>query len=813
MSIDSTTFRSRFAVDASIGKRFRRSLLLQTVALAVIGNPALAQSDPSNDSAMISNDQTEQEGRVETGIGVIVVTARRREESLQDTPISISAFTTQALKQRGIETVTDIGNFTPNVRFNSSTPVSASNATAAIFIRGIGQNDYQLSADPGVGLYLDGVYISRGVGNVLDVLDIERVEVLRGPQGTLFGRNTIGGAVNVVTRKPGNEFRGNFGLTTGSFERAQLNASVDIPIAPGIYSNVVGYYHNRNGYVEGAIPGAPDLGDTDALAGRLAFRFEPTSRLTIDVSVDGSRSREESAPNVLIFADETADAAAIYNGALSGAPGICANPADPSRLSDPRCFNNQWALGPFSHAGTFETPYPLFDTFGSRPYQSGSETDIWGANATIEWELGPDISVKSITAYRSVEGFWTRDADHTPFSIVQTINDWNQEQFSQEVQLLGSLVDGRLDYVFGAYYADEQGVHLDVVSILDAIFLSGADLEAKSLAFFGQATFEIIEGLDLTAGIRWTEDKKTFFNTNQIVAVAGLFTGAPLNPDGSGLMDGDPLMGPAGNATIKDSAWTPMINLAYRWNDSLMTYVSYSEGFKGGGFTQRVFPPLGFIPTFRPEFSTTYELGFKADIGRIARLNGAVFRNDYIDLQLTVNDPTLGFAPIVQNAAAARIEGFELEFDLRPADGLQLQAGLGYLDARYLEVDIAGRNAGVSVDDSLQNAPEWTISTGISYDWEIGDLGYLTPRVDWSYRSTIANDAVNTPLLIQRGYQLLNSSISFRDSSERFSLRLAVNNITDEVFLSSGYFDAFAGIVEGVYGRPREWSLTGSYRF
>lgn len=802
----------QFAGRSSDRGNYRRAFFLQSVALVLLGSPAFAQSGPAN-GASTTTDDNEREARRSAGIETIVVTARRREESLQDTPISISAFTSEGLEQRGIETVTDIGDFTPNVRFNSSTPISASNATAAIFIRGIGQNDYQLSADPGVGLYLDGVYISRGVGNVLDVLDIERVEVLRGPQGTLFGRNTIGGAVNVVTRKPSDEFRGEVELTTGSFERAQISASIDVPIAPGVYTNLVGFYHNRDGHVKGAVPGAPDLGDTDALAGRLALRLEPTSSVTVDVSIDASRSREESAPNVLLFGDETADAAAIFNGVFSGAPEDCANPADPSRFNDPRCFNNQWALGPYQHAGTFETPYPQFDTLASRPYQSASETDIWGANATIEWELAPEFSVKSITAYRSVEGFWTRDADHTPLSIVQTINDWKQEQFSQEFQLLGSLVDGRLNYVFGAYYADEQGEHLDVVSILDAIFLSGADLEAESLAFFGQTTFEILEGLDLTAGIRWTEDKKTFFNTNQTVAEAGIFTGQPLNPDGSGLMDGDPLMGADGSATIEDSDWTPMVSLAYRWNDDLMTYVSYSEGFKGGGFTQRVFPPLGFIPTFRPEFSTTYEFGFKADIGRVARLNGAVFRNDYTDLQLTVNDPTLGFAPIVQNAAEARIEGFELEFDVRPLAGLQLQAGLGYLDARYIDVDITGRNAGVSVDDRLQNAPEWTLSAGVSYEAELGDLGYLTPRVDWSYRSTIANDAVNTPLLIQPGYHLLNASITFRDSNDRFGLRLGVENITEKVFLSSGYFDGFAGIVEGVYGRPREWSLTGSYRF
>lgn len=749
------------------------------------------------------------------GVGTIVVTARRREESLQDTPISISAVTADALQERGINTVTDIGDFTPNVRFNSSVPISASNATAAIYVRGIGQNDYQLSADPGVGLYLDGVYISRGVGNVLDVLDIERIEVLRGPQGTLFGRNTIGGAVSVVTRKPADELSGRVQLTTGRYNRVQANGAIDVPIADGVYSSLAFFYHNREGYVDGTLINAPDLGDTNSLAGRFALRLEPTYNLSINIAVDGTRSREESAPNVLIEAFENADAAQIYNGVFSGAPQICANPANPARLSDARCYNSQWELAPFAHGGTFQTIFPQFDNFGSRRYQSASDTDIWGVYGTLEWEISDNISFKSITAYRSVEGFWTRDADHSPASLVQTKNDWTQDQFSQEVQLLGNAFDERLNWVIGAYYAEEEGDHRDVVGLLDAVFLSGATLEAESLAFFGQATFEIVENLNLTAGIRWTEDEKTFFNNNQFIVAAGVFTGAPLNPDGSGLMDGDPLMGPLGSsATISDDAWTPMASLSYRWNDNLLTYISYSEGFKGGGFTQRVFPPLPNIPSFRPEFSTSYEFGFKSDLfNRRLRINGAIFRNDYTDLQITVNDPTLGFAPIVQNAAEARIEGFELELEARPIEPLRLQAGIGYLDARYIEVDIRGRNAGVTLDDRLQNAPEWTLSASAAYDIDIIGFGTLTPRVDWSYRSTVANDAVNTPQLIQDGYHLLNASINFLDEDERFGLRFEVKNITNEIYLGSGYFDAFGGIIEGVYGRPREWSLSASVRF
>ncbi|WP_176593415.1 TonB-dependent receptor [Sphingobium sp. EM0848] len=791
----------------------RRALSLQSGSFqALIAGLALVglSHGPSAIAQQASEDAASRPGGVEE----IVVTARRRAESLQDTPISISAVTSEGLAQRGIDNVTQIGDFTPNVKFNSSVPVSASNATAAIFIRGIGQNDYQLSADPGVGLYLDGVYISRGVGNVLDVLNVERIEVLRGPQGTLFGRNTIGGAVSVVTKKPADKLGASLDLTTGSFNRVQIKGSIDVPLADGVYTSLSGFYHMRDGYVKGTVPLAPDLGDTNTLAGRFALRLEPTSTLSINLAVDGTRSREKSAPNVMLAVDENAPAAQVWNGVYSGAAGICTNLSNPARLSDTRCYNSQWAQAPYRHGGTFQTISDTFNNFGRRRYESASDLNIWGVSGTVEWKLGGGITAKSITAYRKVTGFWTRDSDHSPASIVQTKSDWKQDQFSEEFQLLGDAFDSRLNWVVGGYYSKESGNHKDLVNIIDAVFLSGAILDGRSLAAFGQATFEIVHNLSLTGGIRWTEDKKTFDNGNQYVVEAGFLTGLPFNPDGSGLQNGDPLMGPRARKTITDRAWTPMASLSYRWSPEFLTYASYSQGFKGGGFTQRVFPPFANIPSFRPETSTTYEVGFKSDLlGRHLRLNGAAFVNDYDDLQITVNDPILGFAPIIQNAAKARIKGVELELQARPTEELKLEAGLGYLDAKYRQVDIRALNSGVTKDTHLQNAPKWTLSAGASYDIDVVGVGKFTPRVDWSYRSTVYNDAVNSPLLIQNGYHLVNASIAYRDEPDTWLITLGVKNLTKQKYLGSGYVDSFGGITEGAYGRPREWFLSARRTF
>jgi iron complex outermembrane receptor protein len=305
--------------------------------------------------------------------------------------------------------------------------------------------------------------------------------------------------------------------------------------------------------------------------------------------------------------------------------------------------------------------------------------------------------------------------------------------------------------------------------------------------------------LSVTAGLRWTRDEKTFL-PDQFVVNAGWLNFL--------VNDGDLLL-PQTPAKIGDEAWTPMATLSYRWAPELMTYVSYSEGFKGGGFTQRVFPPLPVAPSFRPERVATYEFGFKSDLadGRV-RLNGAVFRNKYSDLQVSVNDPNLGFAPILQNAGEAEINGFELEFLARPIPALRIEAGVGYLDAKYTQVGIPGFGTGVTIDSSLQNAPEWTLSAGVSYDIDLGKAGTLSPRIDWAYRSEVFNDAENTPEIVQPGYHLLNATIVYNDVDSLWSVRLGVKNITETVYLVSGYRDAFGGLIEGNFGRPREWFLS-----
>ena len=748
-----------------------------------------------------------QEGALEE----IVVTARKREESLQEAPISITAFTETQLQARHVQTLADLDNYTPNLRFNYTAPVSANASTAAIFIRGIGQQDYQMSADPGVGVYVDGVYLNRMIGSVLDTVEIERIEVLRGPQGTLFGRNTIGGAINIVTKKPYGDFGGHVEMEVGSDTLLEPKAHINIPIADGLYASASVNFRSRDDYVDN-IGSGPDVGGEDRLSGRFALRFEPREDVLLDFTFDGGRIREESSPHVLVQAFEDTFVPSFYNSFFSGDP-VCSGAVpltvstDPARLTNPVCYNSQWVLGSDRTAGTFMTQNPnaTINTVSDngRPYESAGDIDMWGVSGTAEWEITDQYSVQSISSFRKVEGFWTRDPEHSPIDLIGTVNDWTNEQFTQELQLIGSNFGDRLRWVLGAYYSSEEGLHNDFVYLFNAVttFQSGAIINASSLAFFGQAIFDVTDRITLTAGGRWTRDRKTFTADQFIIDDGAL-----------GFPPGFPLM-PPGALTIDDRDFTPMVSLSYRVTDDLNTYFTFSEGFKGGGFTQRVFPPVSEIPNFAPEEVKAYEIGAKFQgFDNRLRVNVAAFLTDYTDLQLLGQEPVLMLAPIIFNAAESTIKGFEIEVTALPADNWLVQGGLGYLDAEYDEVSLFAQQVGLTVDKEFINAPEITSNLAISYDHHTS-WGTFTPRLDWIYTAEIFNDVTNAPIVTQDDYHLLNIAVHFESTDELWSATLAGLDLTDEEYMDSGNFDPGAGLAEAVFTRGAEVRFSIRRRF
>ncbi len=714
------------------------------------------------------------------GLEEIIVTARKREESLQDTPISVTAFTTDALQARDIDTTRRLGDFTPNLVSNNGSAVSGNNSAASYFIRGIGQIDFLLNTDPGVGLYLDDVYIARSMGSVIDLVDLERIEVLRGPQGTLFGRNTIGGAIALRSRAPATQpsFRGE--VVAGSDDLVGGKLAVDLPINDRLLTQLAASYRTRDGFVRRLADGV-ELGDIDGGSARVALRWLPTDAWIVDFVVDGSRHREESPPTTATALNGASAFGGFYNAVLSGSPN-CTPP--PGSFTDPACFNAQFLTGDLESTNA--------------TFHSQSDLDAWGTALTAGWDGGDGLSFKSITAYRSVEALGFRDGDNSPHVIAQTIDTWDHEQFSQEFQLAGTTGGDALEWIVGLYYFEEQGTNLNFVDFAPVFIQSGGSVDNDSWAAFGQATWRFANRWSLTGGLRYTDETKRF-TPDQFV----------IEDRGTGLPPGTPLLPPV-EAQTTISELTPMVNLAYRWSDEAMTYVTYSEGFKSGGFTQRVFPPLPAVPSFEPEFVRSYEIGAKLTaLEDRLRLNGAVFYTDYDDLQVQV---LLGVAPITRNAAAAEIRGFELELTTRPTAALLLEAGVGYTDAEYTE--IGAQVIGLTLDNEFAQIPEWTINAGASYDFALPAGAVLRPRVNWSYRSEVFMDALNTPEIRQPAYDLLSASLTYLTSDERWRASISGTNLTDERYFTSGFADLpVSGIAEVVVARPREWSLSVQYRF
>ena len=373
-----------------------------------------------------------------------------------------------------------------------------------------------------------------------------------------------------------------------------------------------------------------------------------------------------------------------------------------------------------------------------------------------------------------------------------------QDQFSQEIQLSGVALDERLNWIVGLYYFEEEGTDVNDIRTSIVEFQSGGSIENDTKAIFSQVTYDITDDLSVTAGLRYSDETKTF-TPDTFVTNSG-FLGVPL-----GLRL---LPNVEGEVSIEEV--TPMINVSYRWNDDVMTYLTYSEGFKSGGFTQRVFPGRPDIPAFVPEFVEVYELGVKADLfDSRARLNAAVFMTDYSDMQVLVQD---GIGSSTRNAAEAEIKGLEVELKVLLTENMGLDMGLGYLDAEYTKVSASARE--ITLDKEFANTPEWTANASLYYDIALADdLGTLTPRVNWSYRSKVYNNTINSADIVQDGYEVVNASLTFEDNSGDWQVVLGITNLLDEDYFTSAYNNPSIGYSEAVWARGREWSLSVNRNF
>ena len=736
----------------------------------------------------------------------IVVTAQKREENLQDTPIAITVFTEESLEGRMINDISKLADFTPNVIFDTTTPISGLSNGAAVFIRGVGQLDFGLTTDPGVGTYIDGVYSSRAVGGVLDVVDIERIEILRGSQGTLFGRNTIGGAINITTKRPAETFGGMLEATFGEFERTDFKGSVDIPVTEKFLTKFAFSSKNRNGFVDRITVG-DRLGDEDRQSARGSFLLQATDDIELYATVDYTSIDEQSAGSVMVGITE-----------FPGAPPLLA----PS---------STWAYNQvFVPSNPGALPYTaqefLLDgndrTLATGP--TGTDLESVGATLTFTWSL-PWVEFKSISSYRDTEGEFYRDPDNSSIQITETSNpNYNHEQFSQELQLTGALFNERLQYVLGAYYFEEDGTDDVFVPIYGALptpaglialplFINNYVLvDNSSKAVFGQGTFDLTEQIAVTFGLRYTEDEKSFGYRQYIspdpggaIAVLALL-GPPVT-----------VPGPAGAIVLWDEVSDEFTELnfragiEYQFNDDILFYFTYADGYKSGGFNFRYVVPRADPLAFDPETLESYEAGVKwQGLDDRLRINAAGFVSEYGNVQIQLFET--GGGPLTQNAGVADIIGVEVEVTAVPHERLLLNAGFGYIDAEYDELNLPTTNVAqaINLDTKLPNTPETTVNISADYTHPLA-WGSLVVRGDYRYTDDLYNDAQNSPFLYQDGYHTFNASLTF--SSGNWDISVFGTNLTDKRFITSGDSNFGLGFHEANYNRPREFGGLIRYRF
>lgn len=748
------------------------------------------------------------EAEESAGLAEIVVVARKREERLQDTPIAITALGGEDLTARGASALADVAGFVPNVSMYTAAGGSGGGANLSVFIRGVGQSEFLFTVDPGVGVYVDGVYYPRSVGSTFDLLDVERVEVLRGPQGTLFGKNTIGGAVNVTSAKPNGETRGFIEVTTGRFNRIDLRGSFETALVPDqVAIKLSASSQNRDGYgrrvdyFTGDTVSRP--GDIDQTAARLDLRFTPSNDITVDIAADYSRWRQEAVPEKLLSFDQDVSVVAT--------------------------LWNIFVASPIPMSTDLISPNP-FTTYGTGPNRN--DLDMWGVSGTFNWDMSDTIALKSVTAYRHMKAHFGRDGDGGPMDYIATDNRQRQHQFSQELQLVGTSADERLKWVVGGFYFNEYGRDTNNVILASGFFnafealpgpIDGSPPEAptapggagnpvnvaldldfdifnkiriKSYAAFGQATYTLADDLNLTVGARYTHESKDY--TLRHIRVA---SGVPIIP-----------------LTTVGKSWdsfTPMASIDYRFSPQFMAYASVSRGFKSGGFNGR--PTVDNTPPvpFNPEEVTAYEVGFKSDLlGRMLRFNAAAYWNDYTDIQLSrVKANEAGVLVLdLGNAGDAEVKGFELELQAQPVPALQLSAGLGYTDFKY--TSLAAGVSDITLDTHQPFVPKWTGNASIVYTVPVGTSSSIAFRGDLTYKSRTYLDPTNVASLVQDGFALINTRITYSNDDLGLEIAAFVTNLTDKTYLGGGISaETSFGHTEGYYGRPREWGLSAKKRF
>lgn len=733
--------------------------------------------------------------RDELELQEVVVTAQFREQRLQDTPIAITALNAELLEQRNQTSLTAVAAQAPNVSLTETG--GAFGPGIAPRIRGVGQGDYIAAMEPGVGIYIDDVYYPSLTGANFDLLDLDRVEILRGPQGTLAGRNSIGGAVKLFSQKPRGDGSGLVRGTWGSRNLLDLRAMADIALnEDSLFLRLSGVTRQQDGYVKRmdygcvfpgqGVPNRTEHGDCllgkeggrDYTAGRAALRWLASDNLEVNLSADVMLDRSEVAANVL----------------------IATGPVTPGILIGDIPFDGRYVPSdPYVSYASFYNERPDGTTVYFEPK---TNTKVWGTNLTVDWTLSPSMVLKSITSYREFDSRWAEDNDASPAYLGLGAEHQSNESFSQELRLVGQL-GSAFDYALGAFYFDQTTIGRTHQMLNYAIpgmlfeFLGNDPTEASSEAVFANGTWHITDALNLNAGVRYTREKKSY-------------TFSRLDPDGNPAAIVGNLSGQTGR--YKGSEWDYRVNLDYRWTDQLMTYGSVSTGFKGGGINPRPFNVAQVRP-FGTETLTAYEIGAKADFfDRRLRMNAAGFLNKYKDIQVSLAACPDSPCALPANAGNADIEGFELEAELRPVGGLSMDVSFSKLKFKYTWLD---PDTGIPPGSKAPFITGLQYSAGLQYVMSLANGATLTPRFDFSWKGGYETLAVPTSTSRTPGYQLANARVSWRSPDDSWQLALLASNLFDKRYYHS-VFDLTSRAGGSNYGHiaaPREYSVQIEKKF
>ena len=723
--------------------------------------------------------QTTTPGEVEE----LVVTARRVEENLQTTPVAISAFSAETLQRQGATAITDLQGAVPNLNLVQG---RASSNSTNIYIRGVGQPDALQTFDPAVGVYVDDVYYSRIRGTQFDLLDLARVEVLRGPQGTLYGKNTIGGALKLVSRQPDQTVRSQSSVSVGSYDLFEAKVALSGPVSDTLALGFAAMGSARGGYVTDPVNGA-EYNDKNTFSSRVALAWTPNERLSVNASADYTKDKS----------------------------GLSVGQAQNSLTS---------AFGPVLYPVPLAIPEFKFSTTTTPGLPNETRFEHWGAAVTVAYDLTDTLSLKSITAYRNLDSDDYIDFDATALQLTEALVAVDQDQVSEELQL--TYDQGPWQVVGGLYYLREN-VKSHQYANANAFtapftFLRTVDDDqtTTSWAAYANASYALTEQLRLSAGVRYTDEEKKYARTTSVFSTL-----------------------PALVTTFAfkvEESWedvSPMVSLDYQATDDVFFYGRVSKGFKSGGFNGRANTPGEETP-YAPETALSYEAGVKTQMfDNRARANFTVFYNDYQDFQARIgrssvspSQPIPAIDLVVVNAGQLKIYGAELELAANPIAGLSLNAELGYLHAEYGEFSeqraaIAPATGFTTLDRSWQTpafSPEWTGRVAGRYEWDLGDTGFVSVGAQARYRSEMAlaidNASLTTrarfPGIFQPSYWLYDAQIVWESSERRVSAGLYGKNLADEVYKTDAQeFSSVGGIRTAYFGAPRTVMATVTLKY